>query len=122
MTGAVFRFTSTPPSDGFVARIPTGVSSKRELMRVLARELQLPEYFGHNWDALDECLRDFSWISSLRVVIVHNDLPNLPSQDRHEYLDILRRAVLASPEHEVVVVFPKSTRKVVSEALRTSES
>lgn len=29
-----------------------------ELFDALASALELPDYFGRNWDALDECLRD----------------------------------------------------------------
>lgn len=29
-----------------------------ELFDALAAALHLPDYFGRNWDALDECLRD----------------------------------------------------------------
>jgi methylmalonyl-CoA epimerase len=34
-----------------------GVDSKQALLEKLSRDLDLPEYFGHNWDALDEALR-----------------------------------------------------------------
>ena len=42
---------------------PTGVTrgpitSAEALFSKLAQALELPDYFGHNWDALDECLRD----------------------------------------------------------------
>ena len=32
--------------------------------------LQLPNYFGRNWNALDECLTDFSWLPQERIIVV----------------------------------------------------
>lgn len=32
--------------------------------------LQLPNYFGRNWNALDECLTDFSWLPQGRIIVV----------------------------------------------------
>jgi len=34
------------------------VDSKASLLDRLSKDLNLPEYFGHNWDALEECLID----------------------------------------------------------------
>ncbi|WP_329387875.1 barstar family protein [Streptomyces sp. NBC_01351] len=39
-----------------------GVRTKAELMRRVADALRLPEWFGGNWDALADCLRDLSWL------------------------------------------------------------
>ncbi|EHN11383.1 hypothetical protein PAI11_17430 [Patulibacter medicamentivorans] len=38
-----------------------GVRDRGALMRAFARDLPAPEYFGANWDALADVLRDLSW-------------------------------------------------------------
>ena len=30
-------------------------------MQALADAMEFPEYFGRNWDAVEECVRDLSW-------------------------------------------------------------
>lgn len=39
-----------------------GVRTKAELMRRVGAALRVPEWFGGNWDALADCLRDLSWL------------------------------------------------------------
>lgn len=39
-----------------------GVRGKAELMRRCGDALRLPEWFGANWDALADSLRDLSWL------------------------------------------------------------
>lgn len=38
-----------------------GVSDKAGFLDRCARDLQLPDWFGGNWDALADCLIDLSW-------------------------------------------------------------
>ena len=36
-------------------------AGKQSLLRTLATSLEFPDYFGMNWDALVDCLQDFTW-------------------------------------------------------------
>lgn len=78
-----------------IARIPAGLGRKQPLFEALSRALRLPGYCRHNWDALEEALRDFSWLSEVDTVwLVHADLPfSGTSQNRGTYLSILRECV-----------------------------
>ncbi|GAB2774001.1 barstar family protein [Streptomyces sp. NPDC054796] len=39
----------------------TGAASKADFMDRCATGLELPDWFGRNWDALADCLTDLSW-------------------------------------------------------------
>jgi hypothetical protein len=117
-----FTFVDDPLSfrdpDALVVRIPAKARGKEKLLGVLARGLQFPRYFGHNWDALEECLGDLSWLADVpRVVIVHEGLPFSPAGEHlATYLAILREAVARRSTNPPVlsVVFPTSRREAIS--------
>jgi len=48
----------------------SGVVTKDAFLQVVSRALQFPDYFGINWDAFEDCLRDLSWFSSRGYVLV----------------------------------------------------
>ena len=54
---------------GEVVREIRGWASEEDLFRALASALQFPDYFGHNWDAFDECLRE---VDGDVVLLVHD--------------------------------------------------
>ncbi len=65
-----------------------GCHDKDELLRRLAVSLQLPATFGHNWDALADCLRDFSWMPAWGYVLLFEHADDLRSSAEDDY-DIL---------------------------------
>jgi RNAse (barnase) inhibitor barstar len=103
-----------------VVRVPAGIRSKQKLLNVLADKLRFPRYFGHNWDALEECLRDLSWLPAGRpVAIVHEDLPfGERSDHRRTYVAILQSvAQSAKPEGRVLsIVWPAALRDEIGPA------
>lgn len=46
-----------------------GVTSKSELLTAIAEAMDFPDYFGMNWDALDECLAELVEAESSGVVL-----------------------------------------------------
>ena len=50
---------------------------KEELLSAVAGALEFPGYFGGNWDALDECLRDLSWLPAPGYALVVRDAEHL---------------------------------------------
>jgi RNAse (barnase) inhibitor barstar len=49
------------------------VKNKAGFLAQVARELDFPDYFGRNWDALSDCLADLSWRPAAGYVILFND-------------------------------------------------
>jgi len=44
--------------------------------------LQFPWYFGENWPAFDECIRDLSWLpADVYTLIITDSLAVLSEQD-----------------------------------------
>ena len=41
----------------------------KSLYQEIAAALQFPYYFGNNWNALDECLKDLDWLS-VKIFII----------------------------------------------------
>ncbi|MCP2165160.1 barstar family protein [Goodfellowiella coeruleoviolacea] len=46
------------------------VTAKREVLAAIAGALAFPEWFGHNLDALHDCLVDLSWLPAGEHVLV----------------------------------------------------
>ena len=59
----------------------TAVESKQDLMSALSEALELPDYFGGNWDALDEVLRDLAWLDAGGHVLVVSGADDLRERE-----------------------------------------
>jgi RNAse (barnase) inhibitor barstar len=114
-------FLSLISSDDFVASVPAQIGDQESLFRIFRQELQLPHYFGSNWDAFEECIRDLSWIKSRRIFLIHVDLPSLDTVAFRTYLEVLSDTVSdwkSDGDHELLVVFPPETYDVIVRILQ----
>jgi len=50
-----------------------GVLSEQDLFGVVSKALSFPEYFGSNWDALNDCLGDLGWLAPSGVLLILRD-------------------------------------------------
>ena len=76
-----------------IARIGLeGVSGKEALMQRIAQGLEFPQWFGGNWDALEDCLTDLSWSKAGGHVLLIEGAAGLPGDERGTLVDILASA------------------------------
>ncbi|MCP3167050.1 barstar family protein [Myxococcus qinghaiensis] len=101
------------PAGAHVGRISAGISSKQQLMNALEAALRLPAYFGQNWDALSDALRDLSWLPAGKISLLHHELPTLSTEDLGAYVRVLEEASRSwrpGEAYSLDVVFPRSCR------------
>lgn len=71
-------------------------TTKESLFQEFAAALQFPYYFGHNWDAFDECIADLYWISASNYVFLITNFNKVlvnSTKDLNIFLDMLKDAM-----------------------------
>jgi len=126
-----FRFDYAPigAMAALVAEVPRGIKSKQALLHELHRRLKFPDYFGFNWDALLDCIRDLSWLPPGQVFLVHRDIPLEDDiLNQKTYLTILKNCVEKRGEiaggmqfRDLVVVFPPETKEEITALLGSGD-
>jgi len=73
-----------------VVRIPlAGASAKGAVLERIAAALTFPDWFGGNWDALEDCLGDLSWMPASGHVLLFEDSAQVARDERGILVDIL---------------------------------
>jgi RNAse (barnase) inhibitor barstar len=85
------------PPAGLMLKVVKGRHCKTPttLFAEFSRALEFPDYFGHNWDALEECLADLEWLPAKGYILLITDAIHVLANDDAEYetfLEILRDA------------------------------
>ncbi len=71
--------------------------TKAGLLDEFSRVFSFPDYFGHNWDALEECLADLDWLPAKGYLVVVTDADQVLTKPDEEddfetFVEILSEA------------------------------
>ncbi len=64
----------------------SGCTEKSELLARVAKALGFPAWFGHNWDALADCVTDLGWRPAVGYVLILENAAEL-QQSQPEVFD-----------------------------------
>jgi hypothetical protein len=72
-------------------------TGKSAMLDALAKALHFPDWFGFNWDALEECLTDLSWLEGDVVLLIED--ADTPEARAPEDWDVLLDIVADAARH-----------------------
>jgi RNAse (barnase) inhibitor barstar len=80
------------PGRQAVVRVMRGAKSRTaaDFFNECSAALQFPDYFGENWDALDECLRDLEWLPGDAYLLVFSQADLLLDREAVELSALLK--------------------------------
>lgn len=58
---------------------------KADFLEHIAKAMGFPQWFGRNWDALADCLKDLSWLPGKGWVVVLEKSKHFGAGHRHEF-------------------------------------
>jgi RNAse (barnase) inhibitor barstar len=64
-------------------------TDKRALLRTIAAELGFADWFGANWDALEDCLTDLSWREAEGHLLTFEGFQSLPADELATLIEVL---------------------------------
>ncbi len=67
----------------------SGCADKDTLLTRLALDLRFPGWFGHNWDALADCLTDLSWLPAGDIELTLANPATLQAADPEVWATLL---------------------------------
>ena len=86
----VFR-VGAAPAEAMPTLDGRSLGDKASLLKAIGQAMNFPDYYGANWDALEECLTDLSWHEGpLNLLITHAE--SIPADLRVTLVDIFTTA------------------------------
>ena len=65
------------------------IRHRQAFFNLLGQTLLLPDYFGGSWDALDDCMRDLSWLPEHDLTLTFQGLAHVPQPLQMQIADSL---------------------------------
>ena len=105
----VLRREGVPTTANLIALTGDDVSSREAFFASIARAIPFPNYFGHNWDAVYDCLTDPSVMPANGAVLVLDGCDEMAGREPEQWaiaLKVLREAcAFWRPLHQKLTVF-----------------
>ena len=101
------------------------VARKEQLLNHVATALHFPSDFGHNWDALEECLTDMEWVDASGYLIYYEHIESLQEAHPDQFdtlVEILRDAVASWKEDDTAMIVLLTGGKVPKGVKRLKEA
>lgn len=67
-----------------------GARNRDEALEIIGRSLGFPEWFGHNWDALTDCLLDMGWRPAEGYVVILDHCDGLHARAEADFVTLLQ--------------------------------
>ena len=64
--------------------------NKTDLLEKIGHDMAFPEWFGHNWDALSDCLLDMGWRPALGFVVILKNAELVQSRAESDFACLLK--------------------------------
>lgn len=64
------------------------ISTKKSFLKLMSKECHFPSYFGFNYDALDDCMRDLLWFDEDEITVIFRNLERVKNKSKVLYVDI----------------------------------
>ncbi|GAA0382870.1 hypothetical protein GCM10009530_37060 [Microbispora corallina] len=62
------------------------ISSQEDLLEEVGKALEFPDYYGRNWDAFNDCVRDLPEWGKPKVAVVWHDSDLLLRRNVHDFV------------------------------------
>jgi RNAse (barnase) inhibitor barstar len=66
----------------------TGARNKSEMLAAIGKALRCPEWFGHNWDALTDCLLDMGWLPATGYVVILDHCDGIHARAEDDFVTL----------------------------------
>jgi RNAse (barnase) inhibitor barstar len=66
------------------------VRDKEQMLDVVGRALRFPEWFGHNWDALADCLADMGWLPAEGYVVILDHCDGIHGRAEADFVTLMQ--------------------------------
>ncbi|BAU10827.1 barnase inhibitor [Leptolyngbya sp. NIES-3755] len=74
------------------------IATREDFLRESAEAMNFPTYFGKNWDAFDECIRDLSWVSAQKYILIY-DRPDIFAKSQPDQWQIAQDILQSASQH-----------------------